>query len=378
MLFRQALASELRALAAAVFATLLVITTTLTLIRVLGQAASGRIDPQTVFVILGYTLLNYTPTMLNLAVFSAVLLVLTRMYRDSEMIVWSASGLALTAWIKPVLRFAFPVLLLGSFISLAVAPWANQQAAVYKDIFEKRDDVSRIASGQFRESSNGNRVFYVQQVDEVADRVHKVFIRSLSQAADQSQKQSVVVADTGHLKTQEGQRFLILEKGRRYDLDPRSAAGNLMEFERYIIRLDNQVPAPTNLSTPRLSSSLILLKRSEPAYQAELMWRIGVPFVGLVLSILAIPLSFFNPRSGRATPFIVALLVFITYVNLLTLSQNQIAQGRMNFFGGLFAVHLFVICISAFLIWLRSRPQSRSWRARFLGNSRAIFRKAAV
>ena len=38
MLFRQALASELRALAAAVFATLLVITTTLTLIRVLGQA----------------------------------------------------------------------------------------------------------------------------------------------------------------------------------------------------------------------------------------------------------------------------------------------------------------------------------------------------
>ena len=376
MLFRQALASELRALAAAVFATLLVITTTLTLIRVLGQAASGRIDPQTVFIILGYTLLNYTPMMLNLAVFSAVLLVLTRMYRDSEMIVWSASGLALTAWIRPVLRFAFPVLLLGAFIALIVTPWANQQAAVYKDVFEKRDDISRIASGQFRESSNGNRVFYVQKVDEAADRVNKVFIRTLSKTPDKSQQQSLVVADTGHLQTRDGQRFLILEKGRRYDLDERSAAGKLMEFERYSIRLDNQAADPTDLSTPKLSTSLTLLKNSQPAYKAELMWRIGVPCVGLVLSILAIPLSFFNPRSGRATPFIVALLVFVTYVNLMTLSQTQIARGKMDLFTGLFAVHLLVLCVTAFLIWLRTRPQSRSWRARFFAVEGALSPKA--
>ncbi len=373
MLHRRALASELRALAAAVFATLLVITTTLTLIRVLGQAASGRIDPQTVFIFLGYSLLNYSPMMLNLAVFAAVLLVLTRMYRDSEMAVWSASGLSLSAWVRPVLRFAVPVVLLSAFISLVVSPWATQQAAVYKDAFEKRDDIARIAAGQFRESAGGSRVFYVQEVDEKADLVKRVFIRTEAPApeaaitagtAPKLRDQTLVLADAGRIQTRDGQRYLILEKGRRYDLDAGSAAAKLMEFDRYTIRLDEQAAAPTDLSAPKLISTWLLLPRAEPTYRAELMWRIGVPFAGIVLAVLAIPLSFFNPRSGRATPFIVALLVFILYLNLLTIAQNQVATGKLSFFAGLVVVHVLVACLAEFLIWWRSRPQSRSWRAR--------------
>ena len=385
MLHHRALAAELRALAAAVFATLLVITTTLTLIRVLGQAASGRIDPQTVFIFLGYSLLNYSPMMLNLAVFSAVLLVLTRMYRDSEMAVWSAAGLSLLAWVWPVLRFALPVVLLSAFISVVVSPWATQQAALYNITFEKRDDIARIAAGQFRESAGGTRVFYVQEVDEKAGAVKRVFVRIDAPPAANSaaanppgmvaapsplaRDQILVLADTGRIQNRDGQRYLVLEKGRRYDIDGVSPAARLMEFERYTIRLDEPAISPSNLSAPKLLATWTLFGRSEAIYRAELMWRFGVPFAGLVLAVLAIPLSFFNPRSGRATPFIVALLVFVLYLNLLTIAQNQVATAKLSFWPGLLAVHGLVACLAGLLIIWRSRPQGRSWRARLFASA---------
>jgi lipopolysaccharide export system permease protein len=364
MLYQRAFAAELRALWAAIFTTLLVITTTLTLIRILGQAANGKLDPQSVFIILGYLLLNYTPMMLNLTVFAAVLMVMTRMYRDSEMVVWSASGLSLRAWVVPALRFAIPVVALGAFISLAVAPWANQQVALYRDTFEKRDDISRIAAGQFRESAAGNRVFYVQEIDANGARVNKVFIRVIN-----GDRQVVVAADHGRIetRTEGGQawRYLILEQGRRYELAPNGAQARLMQFERYTLRLDDAPPPPADLSTPKLTPTLSLLDRTEPPFRAELMWRLGLPFVGIVLAILAVPLSIFNPRSGRATPFIVAILVFAIYLNMMTLMQNQIANGRVAFLTGLVGVHLAVLGVALLLLWLRGRPQGRSWRARF-------------
>jgi lipopolysaccharide export system permease protein len=47
--------------------------------------------------------------LLSLSSFVAILLTLSRSYRDSEMVVWFSSGLPLTAWIRPVLVFALPL-----------------------------------------------------------------------------------------------------------------------------------------------------------------------------------------------------------------------------------------------------------------------------
>ena len=40
----------------------------------------------------------------------AVVVTLGRMYRDSEMVIWFASGLSLTRFVRPVLRTCWPVL----------------------------------------------------------------------------------------------------------------------------------------------------------------------------------------------------------------------------------------------------------------------------
>ena len=85
--FRRALREELTQTALAVFVALLAILMTVVLVRLLGQAAGGRMPPKAVFALLGYAALAQVPVVVTLAVFLSVLMVLSRAWRDSEMVV---------------------------------------------------------------------------------------------------------------------------------------------------------------------------------------------------------------------------------------------------------------------------------------------------
>ena len=54
-----------------------------------------------------------------------------------------------------------------------------------------------------------------------------------------------------------------------------------------------------------------LLQDLNKANQAELLWRIGLPLSALMLSLLAIPLSFVNPRASRSINLVFALLIYM-------------------------------------------------------------------
>jgi lipopolysaccharide export system permease protein len=129
------------------------------LIRVLEQAASGKVASSDVLALIGFTSLMYLPILLILTGFIAVLLVVTRSYQDSEMVVWFASGLSLTRWIRPVMQFGAPLILLTGLLSFVVSPWANQQSAEFRERFEKRSDIAKVSPGKFQESAGSDRIF---------------------------------------------------------------------------------------------------------------------------------------------------------------------------------------------------------------------------
>lgn len=132
MIFQRALRRELLGTAGAVFTTLFTITITWMLIKVLGQAAGGKVASADVVALIGFSALNYLPIILILTGFISVLLVVSRTYQDSEMVVWFASGLSLSSWIRPVLTFGFPIIVLTGLLSFMVTPWAIQQSAEFR------------------------------------------------------------------------------------------------------------------------------------------------------------------------------------------------------------------------------------------------------
>ena len=125
MLFKRALHKELIFYTLAVYAALVLVTLTFTLIRLLSQASLGKIDPTTVFVLLGFSVVSYQALVISLAVFLGTLLAFGRMWRESEMVVWQAAGLSLGGFVGPTLRFALPVALLAAVMNMVVSPWAK-------------------------------------------------------------------------------------------------------------------------------------------------------------------------------------------------------------------------------------------------------------
>ncbi len=349
MLFQKALRRDLFNTAGVVFATLFTIMVTTTLIRLLGRAAVNKVDSADLLPLIAFASVNVLPILLVLTLYVSVLLVLTRAYRDSEMMVWFASGLSLTAWIRPVLRFALPFVALIAVVSLVVGPWANQQASEYRRRFEQREDVSMVQPGQFRESSSSNRVFFVESVSEDQTRVRNVFVTQFREG-----RLTVVASAGGKIETQpDGERFLVLENGRRWDGVWGGNAYRLMEFDRYGVFLKPS-PAPAPDDRARAQPTMVLIADPSSANLGELAWRLGMPISGLVVALLAVPLAFVNPRVGRSVNLIAAILIYVAYNNASGLFKAWASQGKVSFIVGLLATHVLVLALTAFLFWRRT------------------------
>ncbi|MDR3299765.1 MAG: LPS export ABC transporter permease LptF [Candidatus Accumulibacter sp.] len=348
MIFQRAIRREIAQSTAGVFVALFAILMTTQLIRLLGEAAEGSIAPEAVVALLGFAALNYIPTLLALASFIAILLALSRSYRDSEMVVWFSCGQPLTAWVDPVLVFVLPLVLAIAALSFFVSPWALSKSAEYRGHLETRRDAGQVTPGAFQESSSGERVIFVEGVSEDERYVRNVFI-----SATQNQRFGVTMAATGHQEIAEnGDRFIVLQNGRRYEMQPGSSEFRIMEYARYAVRVETKEARGIE-KTPKNTPTLELLGSDSRTHQAELLWRINMPVSAIVLAMLAVPLSFVNPRAGRSANFLLALFAYLVYNNMMTVGQAWVASGRISFLSGLLGIHLSMICLLPLLFFRR-------------------------
>jgi len=341
MIFHRSLLREFANLAIAVFLTLFLIAVTIRLIRLLGQAAGGKLPSDAVFAFLGFFSLHILPVLLSLTLFITVLLTLARMWRDSEMVIWFNSGLALTAWMRPVMLFAGPLVLLIALLTFVLSPWVVQMSEQYRSRVDARDDLSRIEAGTFGESRSKDRVFFAESIAGDKRVVQNVFVNST-----QHGRTGVMTSEKGTTETApNGDRFLTLIAGRRYEGSPGEPDFRLMEFGRYMVRVEAR-EGDEPVATHKSLSTFSLMENPTATNRGELLWRIGIPLSALILVVLAIPLSYVNPRGGRSYNLVFALLIYITYSNLLSVSQAQVAQGKLAFANGWWPQHLAMLAIA--------------------------------
>jgi lipopolysaccharide export system permease protein len=344
MIFHRALMREFAGLAGAVFMTLFAIALTTRLIRLLGQAAGGQIPTDAVIAFLGFFALGALPVLLSLTMFVAVLLTLTRGWRDSEMVIWFGAGLSLTAWLKPVMTFALPQIAVISVLSLFISPWAAQMGEQYQSRVAARDDVTRVSPGVFGETSNKERVFFVESVSGDAKTVQNVFVSSVQQ-----HKGGVSMSRSGFTEiANNGDRFIVLENGRRYEGAPGEPEYRITEFERYAARIETQESTEPVLTQKQLPTWALIMNPTSQN-RGELVWRFGIPISALILVLLAIPMSFVNPRAGRSANLLFALFTYIVYSNLISVSQARVAQGRLEFGLGWWLVHAGMVLLLVFM-----------------------------
>ncbi len=348
MLFDSTVRRELARTFGATLVVILTIVITMMLIRTLGLAAGGDVAPEDVVLLLGYTALGHLPTMLALSLFIAVVVSLGRMYRDSEMVIWFASGIGLAHFVRPVLRLAWPVLAVVGVLLLFVWPWGNQSSTELRQRYEQRSDLSRVAPGVFQTSRDGNRVFFVDRASHAGVDAHNVFILTRKGSVE-----SITSAHSGRLETVGGDRVLQLERGQRNEVDAGSGARTLASFDSYRVLADERSVRSAEARPAKALATLDLLRSPDARNQGELAWRLGLLLASANLILLGIGLAAAPPRRASNWNLLFALLAFVAYFNLINLSQAWIAGGRFTLGAMMLALHGGAFALALALLWWR-------------------------
>lgn len=355
MLFHSSLRRELSRSFGATLIVLVTVVTTMTLIRTLGQASRGSFNPSDVVLVMGYTVLAYMPTLLTMSLFIAIIATLSRMYRDSEMVIWFCSGKGLSALIAPVMRFAWPIFGVVTALAILVLPWTNQRIDDLKNQYEKRSDIERIEPGQFQESANGERVFFVEKNAGGQLTGSNVFIATMERG-----RETITSARSGRIESLPQGQFLMLSNGQRLESVIGTTDIKVSEFEAYGVQVGNQTPGTTGFVPVNTLTTMDLMKDLTTNALGELSWRLGLVLAAINFVIIGVAVSSVNPRVNKSVNLVFALFTFVIYYNLLNLGQNWIASGKLSFMTHMTCLHGGIFLLAT--LWLAKNHNNVRWQ----------------
>ncbi|MDG9926002.1 MULTISPECIES: LPS export ABC transporter permease LptF [unclassified Pseudomonas] len=354
----------------AVSAVLLVIIMSGRFIKYLAQAAQGVLDPGVLFLIMGYRMPGFLQLILPLGLFLGILLAYGRLYLDSEMTVLSATGMSNRRLLAYSMAPATVVALMVAWLSLGLAPQGVGEVA---RIFNQQDALTEfdtLVPGRFQAMKDGSRVTYTEGLSEDRGQLSGVFItekRMTAPANGDKPKESgitVLVAEKGRQEIQaDGSRYLILENGYRYDGNPGQADYRATKYETHGVLLAKP-SVSSEIGEREAIPTRELIGSDEPRHQAELQWRLSIPLLVFIVTLLAVPLARVNPRQGRFLKLLPAILLYMAYLALLIGARGQLDKGKIPMELGLWWVHaLFLLIGAALFLWQPMKLKLASRRA---------------
>jgi lipopolysaccharide export system permease protein len=236
-------------------------------------------------------------------------------------------------------------------------PWSNRQAQDLSDRYQQRNDIERVAPGQFQESAGGKRVFFIDKETPDNKTGTNVFVSSI-----EGDMESITSARQGKIEIKNDERILSLKFGQQVLRNTRTGEVRVIEFNDYSVVIDPDVKT-NSANAPGMTSTLDLIRNPNPRHMGELAWRLGLGLSAINLMLLALALSTGNPRVGRSYHTALALLIFMVYYNMINVGQSWIGSGKVSFTGFLLGLHGSVLVLA--LLWIVARHLNFSWRKLF-------------
>ncbi len=350
-----------RYLAKEIYTALLAVTLVLVLVflsnqivHYLSYAASGKIAASVVLRLIALQLPYLLGLMMPIGLFFGILLALGRLYIDGEMTVLFACGMSGGQLLRKVFVISTVVVMLIAMLTM----WVNPVIAARKDRLVSTDApenalLQTLIPGRFMTSSDGRRVFYVEDVGRDHLEANDLFIAEMPSDDDADKAWTVVSARSGHQSTNlnTGAQFIVAKEGYRYQGVPGQKDFVIVKFSKYGAKVDQVTPTIVRLQEDAKPTAE-LWHSNERDDIAELQWRISIPLVALVFIFLGVPLSRVRPRQGRYVQLLPAIIICMVYVNLLFMARAWLERGLLPAWFGLWWVHVIFAAI-AFVLYKR-------------------------
>lgn len=311
-------------------------------IKYLGDAAEGRIQAEVLWGLLIFRLPGFLELILPMSLFMGILLAYGRMYVDSEMVVLRAAGVSNMQLVR---MCGVPALMMAAVVasfSVALSPWGY---ATVQQIFKEqraRPEIDMLSAGRFyKRSADGvERATYAEKIVDGRTRLENVFLSEFPVgAADSDRQPSVVTAASGRrVQDKDGNQYLELTSGFRYEGQPGRSDYHVVAFETYRLRIEENTVRVTE--EIRGMPTMKLFGRPDLPAIAELQWRLSVPLMCVVAVLLAVPLSRVQPRHGRFLKLLPSVLMFLAYLVLLVGVRQWVEKGTLSPALGPWWVHL--------------------------------------
>lgn len=314
------------------------------LIVYLNQAVAGIISTKMVF----YTVLFNTPMFLQLILplgfFISILLVYGRMYVENEMTTLHACGYGPSHVLKTTLVPAAMMAVIVALLSLWLSPKSAELLDRYYQEQQKESEFSFLTPGRFQSfGKGGSRVSYAEGLSDDRKAMKGVFI---------ADGDTLLLADYGtqYVKDDTGSRYLELTNGRRFDGTPGQLEFRSMEFESYSVKIAEE-SAAAKAARQEAKSSFSLLGSDKLKDRAQLHYRIGLVLLIPIVTLIAFPLAKVNPRQGRYSRLLPAILIYMAYYSSMVTGLSVMGDGKTPEWGGLWWIHGIFLTIGIGLMF---------------------------
>jgi LPS export ABC transporter permease LptG/LPS export ABC transporter permease LptF len=300
---------------------------------------------------------NFFIVTIPMAVLVGVLLGLSRLAADSEIIAMRASGLGIGYFVRVAAIVAVGGTLIGLFNSLYVAPRANQ-GILDLDKALASQATYQIQPRVFYEDFK-DKVLYVQNVisGTGAANWRQVFMADIT---DPGQPKITTAASATVVSDTSQGLLMRLRNGTEHEPVP----GQPQQYNITTFAV-NDMPFAANqqneghvgrLDTPILALPMKeLIERSNGAdgkrFLIELHKRFAYPAACLVLMLVGVPLGVTSRRGGKSSAWVFTILLVVLYYSL---SLIGIALGRQNWiptFLAVWSANILFAVGGIFLLW---------------------------
>ena len=305
-----------------------------------------------------FTLPNTFKVTIPMAVLVGILLGLSRLAADSEVIAMRASGLGIGYFVKVASIVAIGGTLLGLANSVYLAPRANRAILSMQLALETSQASYEIQPRVFYEDFR-NAVLYVQNVrgGTGASNWDRVFMADVTDPATPI----ITTAASATVANDTAQELLMrLRNGSRHEM----VAG---QPQQYNISTFTNTDLPLSLSQQseihlgRMDTAIYALPMSTlmdrthgpdgKRFLLELYTRFSYPAACLVLMLVGVPLGVVSRRGGKSSGLVFTVLLVLVYYVLSYTGIALSRQDKLSPFLGVWMANLIFAVAGTFLLW---------------------------
>ena len=310
-------------------------------IQYLEQAARGELNPEIVFLVILYRLPEFLELIIPFSFFLTIVLVLGRLYADSEMVIIKQNGITTNHLLRILLSVGLFWAIVTSVFSFWLTPLFNKNLNTILSQTSVVDDFKTVQPGTFHRLKNQSIIF-VKEREGL--NLYNIFLKTSKNSSPFSEV--LLTAKTAKLNENE-ETTLTMTDGLAFSDKPNKLMK--IHFDQLVINLSDSNELKENI-----------ISKQEPFNVNNLQWKLSIPLLCIISVFIAVPLSRVNPRQGRYRMVLPNMLIFITYLGLLILFKGWLETGYISSVPGLFSIHLIFSFLAVWLIYRENNIRGKA------------------